>query len=161
MPDRYGSAAEQALLKRLDELTAAGQSDDDATVSGRTLVSVLLERHLDALRNAGRAPRTIYAYGLRIRYWNAVASGITVEDCTAGRLQRLLEEVRNAHGDTDAKQLGILLAAALDMAVADGVFKTNPARAMKPPPKPKKAKGLGATPIDPAMLPAVLKALTE
>ena len=148
-------------MKRLDELVALGQVDDDATVTGRTLVSTLLERHLEALRSAGRAPRTIYSYGLRIKYWNAVAGGITVEDCTAGRLQRLLEQVRAGHGDTDAKQLGTLLAAALDLAVADGVFTTNPARAMKSPPKKKEAKGKGASPIDPDVLPAVLKALTE
>jgi integrase len=160
-PDRHGAAAEEALVKRLDELTELGQADDDATVTGRTLVSDLLERHLDALRGAGRAPRTLYSYGLRVNYWNAIAGGITVEDCTAGRLQRLVERVRSAHGNTDAKQLGILLAAALDLAVADGVFKTNPARAMKPPPKKKEAKGQGATPIDPDVLPTVLKALIE
>lgn len=161
VPDRHGAAAEEALLKRLDELTAAGQADADATVTGRTLVSTLLDRHLDSLRDAGRAHRTIYAYKLRIRYWNDVAGGITVEDCTAGRLQRLLEQVRADHGDTDAKQLRILIAAALDLAVVDGVFNINPARAIKPPPKPRKRKGSGAPPIDPDVLPAVAKAVIE
>lgn len=159
--DRYGAAAEEALLKRLDELIELGQGDDDATVTGRTLVSTLLDRHLEALRAADRAPRTLYSYSLRIRYWNAVAGGITVGDCTPGRLQRLLEQVRSAHGDTDAKQLGILVAAALDLAVADGVFKTNPARAMKARPKKREKSGAGATPIDPDTLPAVLKAIIE
>ncbi len=130
-------------------------------IAGHVQLSTLLERHLDALRAAERAPRTLYSDGLRIKYWNEIAGGITVEDCTAGLLQRLLDQVRAGHGDTDAKQLGTLLAAALDMAVADGVFKTNPARAMKPPPKKRKAKGKGATPIDPDALPAVLKALLE
>ena len=159
--DRHGAAAEAALLRRLEEIASLGQTDEDATVTGRTLVSSLLDRHLEALRAAGRAPRTLYSYSLRVRYWNAVACGITVEDCTAGRLQRLLETVRDKHGDTDAKQLRILLAAALDMAVADGVFATNPARAIKPPPKTKKPRGRGATPLDPGTLPAVLTALMK
>lgn len=159
--DRYGAAAEEALLKRLDELIELGRGEDDATVTGRTLVSTLLDRHLEALRAADRAPRTLYSYSLRIRYWNAVAGGITVGDCTPGRLQRLLEQVRSAHGDTDAKQLDSLVAAALDLAVADGVFKTNPARAMKAQPKKRVKSGAGATPIDPDALPAVLKAIIE
>jgi len=158
--DRYGAAAVEALVKRLDELNAMGQADADATVTSRTLVSTLLDRHLDVLRAAERAPRTLYSYELRVRYWNEVAGGITVADCTAGRLARLVELVEKAHGKTDAKQLRFLLAAALDMAVADGVFTTNPARAMKPPPKPKTPKGRGAKPINPDLLPKVVEALT-
>lgn len=159
--DRYGAAAVGALMERLNVLNALGQADADATVTSRTLVSSLLDRHLEALRAAERAPRTLYSYGLRVRYWNEVASGITVGDCTAGRLALLVELVDKAHGKTDAKQLRILLAAALDLAVADGVFTTNPVRAMKPPPKPKESRGQGATALDPAVLPAVLMALTE
>ena len=159
--DRYGGAAEAALLEHLSGLLASTKADEDATITGATLVSTLLERHLDTLRAAERAPRTIYSYSLRIRYWNAVAGGISVADCNPGRIERLLKEVQAAHGETDAKQLRILLAAALDLAITHGVFHTNPARAAKPPPKPRKHKGRGATPIPKAVLPAVLKALME
>ena len=64
-------------------------------------------------------------------------------------------------GGADAKQLRILLAAALDMAITQGVLHNYPARAAKPPPKPRKHKGRGATPIPKAVLPAVIQALTE
>lgn len=151
--DRYGAAAEEALLKHLKKLLAGGRAEEDATITSATLVSALLERHLDALRAAGRAPRTVYSYTLRIRYWNAVAAGITVSDCTPGRLERLLEQVRATHGDTDAKQLRTNIAAALDMAINQGVLQTNPARMTKPPPRPRKPTGKGATPIDSDALP--------
>lgn len=156
--DRLGGAAEAALLEHLS--TRAVRADAGA-VTGSTLVSTLLDRHLDALRAAERAPRTIYSYGLRVGYWNAVAAGVTVADCTPGRLDRLLEQVRAAHGDTDAKQLRTLVAAALDLAVNEGALQANPARATKPAPKPKAKRGGGAHPIDPAALPAVMTALVE
>lgn len=156
--DRLGGAAEAALLEHLSTRTAQA---DDGTITGSTLVSTLLERHLDALKAAERAPRTIYSYTLRVGYWNTVAAGIAVADCTPGRLDRLLEQVRAAHGDTDAKQLRTLIAAALDLAVNEGVLANNPGRATKPSPKPKKRQGNGAKSLDPAVLPAVVKALLE
>lgn len=157
--DRHGAAAEAALVDHLAQLVSAAREADDLTVTNQTLVSSLLERHLDALGAAGRAPRTIYSYTLRIRYWNAVAGGITVSDCTPGRLERLLEQVRVAHGDTDAKQLRTNLAAALDVAVTHGVLQTNPARATKPLPKRRTPRGRGATPIPIDALPEVVEAV--
>ncbi|MDM2349104.1 tyrosine-type recombinase/integrase [Mycobacteroides abscessus] len=154
--DRLGGAAEAALLGHLSTRAA---HVDDGTITTSTLVSTLLERHLDALKAAERAPRTLYSYTLRVGYWNTVAAGITVTDCTPGRLDRLLEQVRAAHGDTDAKQLRTLVAAALDIAVNEGVLTTNPARSTKPAPKKRASRGGGAAPLDPAVLPAVVKAL--
>lgn len=159
--DRYGAAAEKALLGHLADMLAGAIADEEATITRSTLVSTLLERHLEALRAAERAPRTLYSYGLRIGYWNQIAGGITVADCTPGRIERLLQEVLVAHGNTDAKQLRILVAAALDMAITQGVLTTNPARATKPPPKTRKKKGQGATPIPTDALPSVLKAVLE
>ncbi|MBN7310347.1 tyrosine-type recombinase/integrase [Mycobacteroides abscessus] len=156
--DRLGGAAEAALLGHLSTRAA---HVDDGTITSSTLISALLERHLDALKAAERAPRTLYSYTLRVGYWNTVAAGITVTDCTPGRLDRLLAQVRAAHGDTDAKQLRTLVAAALDMAVNEGVLVANPARATKPAPQKRASKGGGAQPIDPAALPAVVKALLE
>lgn len=157
--DRHVAAAETALNAHLAELLGGGAGGDDTEITRNTLVSVLLERHLDALREAGRAPRTIYTYTLRIRYWNAVASGITVGDCTPGRLNRHLEQVRKGHGDEDAKQLRTNIAAALDMAINAGVLDRNPARETKSTPRPKSKSNGGAQPLDPKVLPAVLKAL--
>lgn len=159
--DKHGAAAETALEEHLRELLGGGASGDGEEVTRNTLVSTLLERHLQALRDADKAVRTLYAYKLRIGYWNDVASGITVGDCTPGRLNRHLEQVRKAHGDTDAKQLRSLLGFALDYAVNDGVLDANPARATKTAPTKKKPKDNGAQPIDPTVLPVVLKALLE
>lgn len=160
--DRHGAAAEAALKAHLAELFSGvgGSSGDDGAVTGSTLVSTLLNRHVETLREAGKAVRTLYSYGLRIGYWNDVAAGITVADCTPGRLTRHLEQVRAAHGDTDAKQLRSLLGFALDYAIRDGVLTSNPARATKPLPKKKSTKPKRvATALDPQVLPAVLKAL--
>lgn len=157
--DKHGAAASTALEEHLRELLGGGAGGDGEEVTRNTLVSTLLERHLQALRDADKAVRTLYSYGLRIGYWNDVASGITVGDCTPGRLNRHLEQVRKAHGDTDAKQLRSLLGFALDYAVNDGVLDANPARATKTAPTKKKPKDNGAQPIDPTVLPVVLKAL--
>ncbi|SHX64296.1 site-specific integrase [Mycobacteroides abscessus] len=158
--DKHGAAAVAALEEHLGELLGGGSGgNDDAAVTRDTLVSTLLERHLQALRDAEKAPRTIYSYGLRIGYWNAVASGITVGDCNPGRLNRHIEQVRKGHGDTDAKQLRSLLGFALDYAVNDGVLDANPARATKTAPTKKKSRDSGAQPLDPKLLPSVLKAL--
>lgn len=160
--DRHGAVAEAELETYLNELLSGGSGgSDDAEVTRKTLVSALLERHLQALRDAEKAPRTIDTYKARVKHWNAVASGITVGDCTPGRLNRHIEQVRKGHGDTDAKQLRSLLGFALDYAINDGVLDSNPARATKTPPTKKKPKDNGATPLDPEVLPAVMKALLE
>ncbi|MDQ8118570.1 MULTISPECIES: tyrosine recombinase XerC [Mycobacteriaceae] len=159
--DKHGAAAEAALEEYLRELLGGGSGGDGEESSRGTLVSVLLERHLQALMAAEKAPRTIDTYKLRVKHWNSVASGITVGDCTPGRLNRHIEQVRKAHGDTDAKQLRSLLGFALDYAVNDGVLDANPARATKTPPTKKKPKDNGAQPIDQTVLPVVLKALLE
>ena len=159
--DRYGAAAEKALLEHVGKRLAGAIADEDATITCGTLVSSLLERHLEALRAAERAPRTLYSYGLRVGYWNQIAGGITVGDCKPGTIERLLQEIQTTHGNTDAKQLRTLVAAALDMAITQGALTTNPARATKPAPKPRKKKGRGASPIPKDALPTVLKAVLE
>lgn len=155
--DRHGAAAEAALREHLSQ--RGGHGTDE--VSGSTLVSALLDMHMTALRKAERAPRTLDTYRLRVTNWNAVAGGLRVEDCTPGRLDRLLERVRDGHGDTTARQLRALVTAALDIAVRDGVLATNPVRALAPAPRPKRVRSGGATPIDASQIPAVVKALTE
>lgn len=158
--DRHGASAEAALEEHLAELLGGGcGSDDVGAVTSSTLISTLLERHREALRKAGKSVGTLYSYKLRIGYWNDVASGITVGDCTAGRLERHLAQVEAAHGYTDAKQLRGLLGYALDYAVRDNVITYNPARATKPLPKPPAEPKNIAQPLDPVVLPAVMKAL--
>ncbi|TXI55905.1 tyrosine-type recombinase/integrase [Mycolicibacter arupensis] len=160
MKDRHGLAAEAALEAHLKELLSGGVgSTDDGAVTGGTLVSALLERHLQALRKAGKSRGTLRSYGYRIGYWNDVAGGITVGDCTAGRIERHLVQVEAAHGYTDAKQLRTLLGYALDYAVRDNVVTYNPARSTKPLPKPPSEPKNAAQPLDPAVLPEVMKAL--
>ncbi len=155
--DRHGAAAESALVEYLD--VQRGQASDVAT---STLVSALLERHLEALEAAERAPRTLDTYRLRVGNWKAIASGLRVSDCTPGRLSELLKLTAGAHGEVTAKQLRTLLTAALDTAVRDGALTVNPllAVARSEPKKLGQPKG-GAEAIDPADLPAVLDALTE
>jgi integrase len=158
--DRHGLAAVAALEEHLTELLGGGVgSNDDGAVTSSTLVSTLLERHTDTLRKAGKARSTLRSYGYRIGYWNDVAGGITVGDCTPGRLERHLAQVEAAHGYTDAKQLRTLLGYALDYAVRDNVITYNPARSTKPLPKPPSEPKNVAQPLDPALLPAVMKAL--
>lgn len=158
--DRRGAAAEAALTEHLAKLLAGSAGSDDGAVTAGTAVSVLLNRHLDVLREAGKSVSTLRSYGYRIGYWNQVAEGITVGDCTPGRLDRHLTQVRAAHGDTDAKQLRTLLGYALDYAVRDGVLTSNPARATKPLPKKKPTKPRRvAAALDPEVLPEVLNAL--
>lgn len=158
--DRHGAAAEAELLAHLAERRAEG----DEGITGDSLVSALLDGHLEALRSEGKAHRTLDTYQLRINYWNAVAAGLKVSECDAGRIYRLLERVRDDHGHTTARQLRGMLVAVFDAAVRDGALDVNPASAVKAPPAKKAtttAKKKAAEPIDPAQLPAVLVAITE
>lgn len=156
--DRYGAAAEAALMEHLEHLR--GRASE---VAARTLVSTLLDRHMETLEAVERAPRTLDTYRLRIGKWQAMASGLKVADATPGRLAELLRQVGEAHGETTAKQLRTLLTAALDIAVRDGAVPVNPLLAVARS-EPKKIGGkprAGAAAIDPADLPAVLAAITE
>jgi len=156
--DRYGAAAEAALMEHLDFLR--GRASD---VAAQTLVSDLLDRHMEKLAEVDRAPKTLDTYRLRIANWKEVASGLTVAVSTPGRLADLLKQVGADHGDTTAKQLRTLLTAALDTAVRDGAIGVNPLLAVARS-EPKKIGGKpsgGAAAIDVADLPAVLAAITE
>ncbi|MEZ5130324.1 MAG: tyrosine-type recombinase/integrase [Mycobacterium sp.] len=156
--DRYGAAAEAALIEHLEHLR--GRASD---VAAQTLVSALLDRHMETLEAVERAPRTLDTYRLRIGNWHDVASGLKVADATPGRLAELLRQVGEAHGETTAKQLRTLLTAALDIAVRDGAIPVNPLLAVARS-EPKKIGGKapgGAAAIDPVDLPAVLAAVTE
>lgn len=162
--DRHGAAAEAALVEHLAECRA--QADDGIT--GGTLVSALLDAHLENLREQGKAHRTLDTYQLRVNYWNAIAAGLKVSECDPGRIYRLLERVRDTHGHTTSRQLRGMLVAVFDAAVRDGALEINPASAVKAPPPKKKApsstgtpRKQAAEPIDPEQLPAVLAAITS
>ncbi|SLJ13150.1 site-specific integrase [Mycobacteroides abscessus] len=166
--DRHGVAAEQALLDHIAELRRSSPlavlGTDDGAISRDTLVSTLLQRRLDKMITDDEPVRTRDTYRLRFNYWNEVAPGLTVDECTPGRLYRVLEAVQAQHGHTTAKQLRGNLVHVLDEAVRDGVLETNPARSIPAPPKPKKTetetlKRKAAEPIDASQLPAVLNAL--
>jgi integrase len=155
--DRLGNAAEAALMEALADRTSSG----GGIVTGSTLVTALLETHLARLKDAKRAPRTLDTYRLRVGYWKSVAAGLRAAECTPGTLDQVLGQVRHAHGETTAKQLRTLLAAALDIAVIEGVLPVNPATAAKSDPKPRgDGQPKGATPLDPDALPVVIAALT-
>ena len=156
--DRHGAGAEAALMEYLDALR--GRASD---VAAQTLVSELLDRHMENLAAVARAPRTLDTYRLRVGNWKAIASGLRVADATPGRLSDLLKRVGVEHGETTAKQLRTLLTAALDIAVRDGAVPVNPllAVARSEPQKLGKPKKGGASAIDRADLPAVLAAITN
>lgn len=156
--DRHGAAAESALLEHLRDRRAVVPDE----ISGRTRVTDLLKQHLDNLRAAGRAPRTLDTYALRVDHWEKFGGGITVSDATPGLLNHTLEQVAEAHGRTTAKQLRTLVTAALDLAVNAGVLSANPARAAKPLPAPSRSmrEQRGAEPISPDDLPRVLDVIT-
>ncbi|MDQ8119633.1 site-specific integrase [Mycobacteroides abscessus] len=165
--DRHGASAEQALLDHIAELRRssplAATDSEDGAVTADTLVSTLLQRRLDKMVTDNEPVRTRDTYRLRFNYWNAVAPGLTADECTPGRLYRVLEVVQAQHGHTTAKQLRGNLIRVLDEAVRDGALETNPARAIAAPPKPKNTtktpKKVAAQPIDPKQLPAVMDAL--
>ncbi len=152
--DRHGASAEDALREHLRERNADGPLD----VTGSTLVSTLLNRHLDNLRAAGRAVRTLDTYALRVEHWERFGGGLRVADVTPGVLNHTLGQVRTAHGATTEKQLRTLVTAALDLAVNAGVMSANPARAAKGLPQPSRSmrEQRGAEPIDPQDLPRIL-----
>jgi integrase len=160
--DRHGAAAEAELLAHLADRRAEG----DEGITGKSLVSALLDAHMASLKEEGAAHSTLNTYRLRINYWNDIAAGLRVSECDPGRVYRLLERVRDDHGHTTARQLRGMLVAVFDAAVRDGALGVNPASAVKAPPATKKkASGTprkhAAEPIDPKQLPAVLTAVTE
>ncbi|MBN7484533.1 site-specific integrase [Mycobacteroides abscessus subsp. abscessus] len=156
--DRHGSSAEDALVAHLTERTAAGPTD----ITGRTLITDLLTTHLDNLRVAGRAVRTLDTYTLRVEHWKEFGGGLRVQDVTPGVLTHVLDRLRVAHGATTAKQLRTLVTAALDLAVNAGALSTNPARASQGVPQAKRSlrEAQGAEPINPDDLPRILDVIT-
>ncbi|RIR76295.1 phage integrase [Mycobacteroides abscessus subsp. abscessus] len=165
--DRHGAAAEQALLDHIKNLRRssplAAADTEDGAIASDTSVSTLLQRRLDKMKEDNEPVRTQDTYRLRFNYWNNVSAGITVGECTPGRLYRILEVVQAQHGHTTARQLRGNLVYVLDEAVRDGALETNPARAIAAPPKPKNttktSKKVAAQPIDPKQLPDVMDAL--
>lgn len=155
--DRHGASAEDALREYLR--TRNGGAPAEITLD--TLLSDLLAQHLENLRAAGRALRTMDTYTARVAQWNAVGGGLHVQDVTPGVVNATLERLRTAHGATTAKQARTLVTAALDLAVNAGALQSNPARAALGLPQPHRSlrEQRGAPPLDPSLIPAVLDAL--
>lgn len=155
--DRHGASAEDVLREHLR--TRNGGTPAEITLN--TLVSVLLAQHLENLRTAGRALRTMDTYTVRVAQWNAVGGGLRVQDVTPGVVNATLERLRIAHGATTVKQARTLVIAALDLAVNAGAIQANPARAALGLPQPHRSlrEQKGAPPLDPELIPAVLDAL--
>lgn len=121
--DKYGKAAEDALVASLKDRRPPGVSGEITT---DTRIAVLVERHLDLLEADGKAPATMTTYRSAARKLEKFSSALRVGEATPGRLNAVIRSMKTAHGANMARHGRTLLRGALQIAVLDDVIAANP-----------------------------------
>lgn len=135
-PDQYGKLAEDELLESLTHRKAPGAGE----ITPETKLIDLVNRHIDRLREDGRADRTMDTYEYAAKLLEKQISGVRVRESTPARIDAAIRSMRNAHGDTLAMQSKTIMKGGLQLAVLAEVLTSNPARDVSPIQK-KKPKG--------------------
>ena len=137
--DKYGKLAEDALLAALAERRPPTGSD---SIGLDTLVSTLVDQHIQRLAEDGRSIRTLdtnrYDAGKLAKF----IGGVRVGEASPARLDAALRSMRTAHGPTMAAAR-TLLRGALQLAVLNNV--SEPTRCRDVQSIRSKATPMGAT----------------
>ena len=123
--DKYGKLAEDALLAGLAERRPPTGSD---SIGLDTLVSTLVDQHIQRLAEDGRSIRTLDTYRYDAGKLAKFVGGVRVGEASPARLDAALRSMRTAHGPTMARRARTLLRGALQLAVLNNVLGTNPVR---------------------------------
>ena len=123
--DKYGKLAEDALLAALAERRPPTGSD---SIGLDTLVSTLVDQHIQRLAEDGRSIRTLDTYRYDAGKLAKFIGGVRVGEASPARLDAALRSMRTAHGPTMARRARTLLRGALQLAVLNNVLGTNPVR---------------------------------
>ena len=123
--DKYGKLAEDALLAALAERRPPTGSD---SIGLDTLVSTLVDQHIQRLAEDGRSIRTLDTYRYDAGKLAKFVGGVRVGEASPARLDAALRSMRTAHGPTMARRARTLLRGALQLAVLNNVLGTNPVR---------------------------------
>ena len=123
--DKYGKLAEDALLAALAERRPPTGSD---SIGLDTLVSTLVDQHIQRLAEDGRSIRTLDTYRYDAGKLAKFVGSVRVGEASPARLDAALRSMRTAHGPTMARRARTLLRGALQLAVLNNVLGTNPVR---------------------------------
>ena len=123
--DKYGKLAEDALLAGLAERRPPTGSD---SIGLDTLVSTLVDQHIQRLAEEGRSIRTLDTYRYDAGKLAKFVGGVRVGEASPARLDAALRSMRATHGPTMARRERTLLRGALQLAVLHNVLGTNPVR---------------------------------
>lgn len=120
--DQHGKKAEDALVESLKSRRPPGVSGD---VSLDTTLSELVEQHLTVLQGK-KSPATMTTYRSTQRTLRKFSESMRVGEALPGRVNAILQSVREAHGAGVARHCRTLLKGALQIAVLDNVLPANP-----------------------------------
>ena len=123
--DKYGKLAEDALLAALAERRPPTGSD---SIGLDTLVSTLVDQHIQRLAEDGRSIRTLDTYRYDAGKLAKFIGGVRVGEASPARLDAALRSMRTAHGPTMARRARTVLRGAVQLAVLNNVLGTNPVR---------------------------------
>ena len=123
--DKYGKLAEHALLAALAERRPATGSD---WIGLDTLVSTLVDQHIQRLAEDGRSIRTLDTYRYDAGKLAKFIGGVRVGEASPARLRRGVAIHAGDSGPTMARRARTLLRGALQLAVLNNVLGTNPVR---------------------------------
>jgi integrase len=122
--DQHGKKAEDLLIESLATRQAPGGGD----INQATKVADLIRRHIDRLREDGKADRTIDTYNFTAGKLAKLIGGLRVSDATPPRIDAALRSMKTAHGLGMTRQALVLFRGGLQLAVMAGVLPTNPTR---------------------------------
>ena len=152
--DQHGKRAEDELLRSLENRKPPGGAD----VTSATKVTVLIQTHINRLKDDNKAERTIDTYTYTASKLAKLIGGLRVEDATPPRIDAALRSMRTAHGVGMARQAYVLFKGGLKLAVMAGVLPTNPIIDVTPP-RAKDSGPKGAKPITTDQLVELLEKL--
>jgi integrase len=139
--DKHGKGAEDALVESLKTRRPPGVSGE---ISLDTRISVLVDQHLEVLKQDGKAPATLTTYGSAAKHLSKFADALRVGDATPGRINAVIRSMRQAHGANMARHARTILRGALQIAVLDDVLGANPVAQVSRIESDRKPKGAPA-----------------
>ena len=142
--DKYGKAAEDALVEALGGRRAPGAAD----ITLDTKIVVLIDAHIDRLEGDGRSPATLATYRFAADRLQKFLGGVRVREASTARVDAALRSMRTAHGATMTKQSKTILRGGLQLAVMANVIPANPVRDVGPIKAKAQPKGAAALTAD-------------
>lgn len=145
------TAAENRLREAIRDRQVEG-----ADISPDTRVSEVAERFFAEFRSqVALGTRSGTSVDTYVNRWTKLVEprvkGFRIGELTAGRVDRMLQDVNKSHSASTARTCRAVLSGICGLAVRHGVFKTNPVREARPVEEGKRKKAPRALTVDEAL----------